>query len=112
MGVGCAVLTGDFIPGSVFGMILLFISLIVGLVKSESVRPVAEFLTKNMMQEWNLVKLNLLEWVLGPVVVKVFRIKHPISKGLAMGCASHGLGTARAIALMGLATSLFLPLFF
>lgn len=63
--------------------------------------------------------------ILGPVLVKVFRIKNPISKGLALGCASHGLGTASAIemgaiegaagglaiALMGIATSLFLPLF-
>ena len=48
-----------------------------------------------------------------------------ITKGLSMGCASHGLGTARAIemgavegavsglaiALMGLATAILIPLF-
>lgn len=61
----------------------------------------------------------------GPLCVKLFGIKSPVAKGLALGCASHGLGTARAIelgaiegavsglsiALMGIATSLIAPLF-
>ncbi len=58
--------------------------------------------------------------IVGPLVLRWAKIKAPVAKGLAMGCASHGLGTARAvemgaiegavgglsIALMGLATSL------
>lgn len=62
--------------------------------------------------------------IIGPLVLKWARIKSPIAKGLAMGCASHGLGTARAvemgavegavgglsIALMGLATSIVVSL--
>lgn len=74
LGMLCATLTGNFIPGSVYGMMLLFISLMLGIVKSQTVRPVADFLTKNMtvfflpaaigiMQEWDLVKLNLLGWL-------------------------------------------------
>ena len=63
--------------------------------------------------------------VIGPVMWKLFKFENPVAKGLAMGCASHGLGTARAlelgavegaisglsIALMGVATSLLIPLF-
>lgn len=63
--------------------------------------------------------------VLGPLFLGLFRIKSPIAKGLSMGSAAHGLGTARAvemgavegavsglaIALMGVMTALILPLF-
>lgn len=63
--------------------------------------------------------------VFGPLCIRVAKIKSPVSKGLSMGCASHGLGTARAIemgavegavsglaiALMGLATAILIPLF-
>lgn len=63
--------------------------------------------------------------VIGPAVMKILRIKDPVARGLAMGCSSHGLGTARAIelgavegavsglsiALMGVLTSLIVPLF-
>lgn len=63
--------------------------------------------------------------VFGPLVLKLFHIKTPVARGLAMGCAGHGLGTSRAIensaiegavsglaiALMGLATAVFTPLF-
>jgi putative effector of murein hydrolase len=63
--------------------------------------------------------------VFGPLFIKMAKIKSPVSKGLSMGCASHGLGTARAIemgavegavsglaiALMGLATAILIPLF-
>ena len=63
--------------------------------------------------------------VFGPLCIRIAKIKSPVSKGLSMGCASHGLGTARAIemgavegavsglaiALMGLATAILIPLF-
>lgn len=61
----------------------------------------------------------------GPLCMRIFRIKSPVAKGLGFGCASHGLGTAKAIetgaiegavsglsiALMGIATSIIVPLF-
>ena len=40
-------LIGGFAPGSVIGMILLFISLMTGLVKDHQIRRVATFLTDN-----------------------------------------------------------------
>lgn len=41
-------LIGGVIPGSVLGMVLLFVSLCLKLVKADIVRPVARFLTDNM----------------------------------------------------------------
>lgn len=63
--------------------------------------------------------------VLGPSMIKISGVRSSVAKGLGMGCASHGLGTARAvemgavegavsglsIALMGLVTAIVIPLF-
>ncbi len=58
-------------------------------------------------------------------VMRIFGKHNPISRGLAFGCAAHGIGTARAleqgavegavsglaIALMGLMTAIVVPIF-
>ena len=60
---------------------------------------------------------------MGPVILRRIGIKSKIAKGLAMGSASHALGTARAmemgaiegaisglaIGLMGIMTALLIP---
>lgn len=67
-------LIGGFIPGSVTGMVLMFISLLTGIVKDHQVRTVATFLTDNMtmfflpafmgiMDLWGIIKMNILAWV-------------------------------------------------
>ena len=67
-------LTGHFIPGSVIGMLLLFLSLVFRLVKPSRIRPVAEFLTGNMtvffipaslgiMEQWGLIRSGFIGWV-------------------------------------------------
>lgn len=62
---------------------------------------------------------------IGPAVLNLCKIKNPIARGSAIGCASHGIGTSRAleesaiegavsglcIALMGVATSVLMPVF-
>lgn len=62
--------------------------------------------------------------IVGPFVFKICRIKSKVAQGLALGAAAHGLGTARAIelgavegaisglaiGLMGIMTSLLIPL--
>lgn len=35
--------------------------------------------------------------VMGPAILKLFRIKEPIAQGLAMGTAAHAIGTSKAI---------------
>ena len=63
-----------FVPGSVCGMVLLFIALAAKLVKPDDVRPVADFLTKNMslffvpaaigiMEQWGLISGSLFGWL-------------------------------------------------
>lgn len=61
---------------------------------------------------------------IGPAILNLCKIKNPIARGSAMGCASHGIGTSRAleesaiegavsglcIALMGVATSVLMPI--
>ena len=37
--------------------------------------------------------------ILGPILIKVFRIKNKIAQGMAMGAASHAVGTSKAIEL-------------
>jgi predicted murein hydrolase (TIGR00659 family) len=41
--------------------------------------------------------------MLGPVALKLLRIEDPAAQGMAMGTASHGIGTARALQLGELA---------
>ena len=62
--------------------------------------------------------------IFGEHILKLCRVKDPMAMGFALGSASHGVGTARAIeigsiegalsglamALMGLATAILLPL--
>ncbi len=75
LGMFCSYGIGQFIPGSVLGMVLLFLALKFRIVKADDVRPVADFLTKNMtlfflpasigiMDQWGLIKMNILAWIL------------------------------------------------
>lgn len=67
-------LLGGFMPGSVIGMLLLFLSLLTGVVKDRWVRQTATFLTDNMMiffmpafmgimDLWGVVKMDLWAWI-------------------------------------------------
>lgn len=69
-----SMLVGHFIPGSVCGMMLLFLLLATKAVNPDSVRKPAEFLTKNMtvlfipasigiMEQWGLIKNCLTGWL-------------------------------------------------
>ena len=48
LGIFLSRLTGEFLPGSVLGMILLFLALLSGVVKNDRVKPVASLITRNM----------------------------------------------------------------
>ncbi len=75
LGLLCSYGIGQFIPGSVLGMALLFLALKFRIVRADDVRPVADFLTKNMtlfflpasigiMEQWGIIKMNLIAWIL------------------------------------------------
>ena len=127
------------IVGSIVGVVSVYgICELLGLdpifdrsLESKSVTtPIAMDLTKTLEGNISLTAISVvlcgfIGAVFGPLMWKIFRIDNPIAKGLAMGCASHGLGTTRAIeegalegavsglsiALMGIATALVIPLF-
>lgn len=46
-----------------------------------------------------IVMTGVLGNIFGEFVCKVFHITEPVSKGLAFGCASHAIGTAKAMEL-------------
>lgn len=90
LGYMCAGVIGDFIPASVWGMVLLFASLMLGIVKPDDVSTVAHFLTDNMtifflpaaigiMDQWGLIKMNLLAWL---AVVLISTVLVMLSTGL------------------------------
>lgn len=72
----------------------------------------------------SVVLTGVIGAVLGPSFLKLLKITDPVAKGVAMGCSAHGIGTGRAIelgavegavsglciVLMGVATSMLLPL--
>ena len=78
-GIALSELIAGFLPGSVIGMVLLFLSLRTGLVRPESIREVAVFLTGNMtvfflpamigiMELWGLLKVDLVGWLIVIVI--------------------------------------------
>lgn len=67
-------LMGGFMPGSVIGMVLMFLSLLSGVVKEDDVQEVATFLTGNMtlfflpafmgiMELWGVLRVNFWGWL-------------------------------------------------
>ena len=44
-----------------------------------------------------IVITGILGNIIGEAVCKIFRIEEPIAKGVALGTASHAIGTARAM---------------
>mgnify|MGYP003538274199 FL=1 len=84
------IIKGIFIiPGSVVGMVLMFLSLLLGIVKEDSVREVAEFLTGNMtlfflpafmgiMDLWGILKVNFWGWI---AVVAISTVAVLVSSG-------------------------------
>ncbi len=91
LGEALSYLIGHFVPGSVLGMILLFIALTLKWIKPETIRPVASFLTQNMtiffipaflgiLDRWELISLNLGGWL---AVVFLSTIAVFFSSGIA-----------------------------
>ena len=88
-------LIGGFVPGSVIGMVLLFISLMTGVVKDHQIRKVASFLTDNMtvfflpafmgiMELWGLISMNLFAWIAVVVLSTVLVL-------MAAACTQEGI---------------------
>lgn len=48
-----------------------------------------------------VIIVGLFGSIVGFKILKIFKVKNPISKSLSMGTASHGIGTAEAMAISG-----------
>lgn len=73
-----------------------------------------------------VIIVGLFGAVLGYPIMKLFRVKHPLAKGLSIGTVSHALGTAKAVeenyqegafsslalVICGIMTTLLAPLMF
>ncbi|MCM1065112.1 MAG: LrgB family protein [Eubacterium sp.] len=46
-----------------------------------------------------IVITGILGHIISEAVLKLFRITHPVAKGIAIGSASHAIGTAKAVSL-------------
>lgn len=129
-----AVITGSFVGVASVYLICKALNLddifVLSLESKSVTTPIAMDLTQTLGGDISLTAVSVvlcgfIGAVFGPLLWKVFKLDHPVARGLAMGCASHGLGTARAIemgavegavsglsiALMGIATALIIPLF-
>ena len=67
-------LIGHFMPGSVIGMILLFLALTTKVIKADWIRSVSDFLTNNItilfvpsiigiIDQWGIIRTNLITWL-------------------------------------------------
>ena len=74
LGEFLSALTGNHMPGSVLGMILMFLALYFKLIRPEWIRKSSEFLTKNMtvlfipsaigiIDQWGIIKADLVSWI-------------------------------------------------
>lgn len=129
LSVCCGALTGIvsvWLLWRLFGLDEVFL---LSLASKSVTTPIAMDLTSSLggnvsLAVVSVVMCGFMGAVLGPSMLKILGLRSDISKGIAMGCASHGLGTSRALeesalqgavsglamALMGVATSLLIPL--
>lgn len=74
LGEFLSALTGNHMPGSVLGMILMVLALYFKLIRPEWIRKSSEFLTKNMtvlfipsaigiIDQWGIIKADLVSWI-------------------------------------------------
>lgn len=46
-----------------------------------------------------VIVTGILGAICAPILIKIFRVKNPIARGIAIGTSSHAVGTTRAIAI-------------
>lgn len=105
--------------------------LLITLIPKSTTTPIAMEIARNMgglpaLTAVIVVVVGIFGGVIAPYIFKIFGIKDPIAKGLAMGTAAHGVGTAAAmqigviegafsglaIGLTGIVTALIAPVIF
>lgn len=105
-----AILSGITV-GSLAGIITILVmsftldldgSIMISILPKSVTTPVGLEITKELggissITVLSIFTTGLLGAMIYPYVFKVFRIKHPVAKGVALGTAAHALGTAKAV---------------
>lgn len=99
------------IPASIYGIILLFLCLKLRIIPHESVHETGKFLIEIMplmfipaavglLETWDVIAPAWLEYVAVTVLSTwIVMIISGVAKGIALGTASHAIGTAKAMEL-------------
>lgn len=105
-----AILSG-ITMGSLAGIITILVlsfvldldgSIMISILPKSVTTPIGLEITKELggissITVLSIFTTGLLGAMIYPYVFKVFRIKHPVAKGVALGTSAHALGTAKAV---------------
>lgn len=77
-------------------------SIMISIIPKSVTTPIGLEITKELggissITVLSIFTTGLLGAMIYPMVFRLFRIKHPVAKGVALGTAAHALGTAKAV---------------
>lgn len=101
-----SIICGCIVHLAVLFAIVLFVKmhpdLLLSLLSKSVTMPIALGITEEIggitsITVLGVVGAGMIGAVLGPFLLKLFKINEPVAQGLAMGTASHAFGTSRAV---------------
>ena len=99
-----AVLAGS-LAGSASSILIVFVDTIMASLLPKSITtPMAIAVSESLggiqaITVLSVIVTGILGSIIGPVMIRLFRIRSEIAQGMAMGAASHAVGTSKAIEL-------------
>jgi len=107
---GLPILLGILVGATTAIIVVIFLNMLVGLEGPYAISTVPKSVTAAVSQEISAamggipaltvavtVMTGITGNVLGQLVLKFCRVKDPVAQGVALGCTSHVIGTAKAI---------------
>jgi len=107
---GVPILLGIFVGATTAIVVVIFLNMLVGLEGQYAISTVPKSVTAAVSQEISAamggipaltvavtVMTGITGNVLGKLTLDVCRVKDPVAQGVALGCTSHVIGTAKAI---------------
>lgn len=102
IGIGCGVIV-SFISIKLIGHFTnANIDIINSLIPKSITTPMGISLTKTLqgveaITVVAIILTGILGAIISPIIFKIGKIKHPVSKGIALGTSAHALGTTKAL---------------
>ena len=107
---GIPILVGILVGATTAIVVVIFLNMLVGLQGEYAISTIPKSVTAAVSQEISAtmggipaltvavtVLTGITGNVLGATVLKLCRVKDPVAQGVALGCTSHVIGTAKAI---------------